>query len=251
MPDASDVTTRRGSTVKTENADVSRSSSIIDHLGAQDVAADPAWERAYERFESPDQEVRKFLARLRWAGAEEWPKDLRIAELFCGRGSGLVAWARLGFTDLAGVDSSKRLLDQYRGPAKLHRADCRSLPFADRSFDVVSVHGGLHHLVTLPADLEKSLQEIRRVVGPNGRLLVVEPWGTPFLQLAHLACRLPAARRAWAKLDALATMIQHEKATYFNWLRRPVEILESLDRYFDVERRQIAWGKLLYLGRAR
>ena len=64
------------------------------------------WEAAYLRFETPQEEVRKFISRLNRIGASQWPRDARIAELFCGRGNGLRALATLGFTNLEGVDLS-------------------------------------------------------------------------------------------------------------------------------------------------
>jgi hypothetical protein len=63
--------------------------------------SDP-WEAAYLAFETPEQEVAKFVSRLRKLGAHDWPKDSQIVELFCGRGSGLVALHRLGFTRIEG-----------------------------------------------------------------------------------------------------------------------------------------------------
>src|SRR5713101_5325649 len=109
------------------------------------LAPDP-WEAAYLRFEEPEQEIQKFLARLNRLGARQWPRDAEIVELFCGRGNGLVALERLGFTHIEGVDLSPLLVAQYRGPAKCIVGDCRQLPFADRSKDVLIVQGGLHHL---------------------------------------------------------------------------------------------------------
>ena len=54
------------------------------------AAAETAWERAYREFETPEEEVRKFVRRLRAAGASTWSRDARAVELFCGRGNGLV-----------------------------------------------------------------------------------------------------------------------------------------------------------------
>ena len=144
-----------------------------------------AWEAAYLRFESPEEEIRKFLKRLRWLGVDRLPPDTRIAELFCGRGNGLVALERLGFERLEGVDLSPALVAKYRGPATCYVADCRSLPFADQSKDLVVIHGGLHHLPCLPEDLEQVLGEVWRILAPRGALAVVEPWLTPFLAMVH------------------------------------------------------------------
>ena len=77
-----------------------------------------AWEQAYLRFQSPEQEVRKFVRRLRKLGATDWPRDAAVVELFCGRGNGLRALERLGFSNLTGVDLSPSLANRYEGPAR-------------------------------------------------------------------------------------------------------------------------------------
>lgn len=214
----------------------------------EDERTDP-WEAAYLRFETPAQEIRKFTTRLRTLGAATWPNDARIVELFCGRGNGLEALEQLGFTDLHGIDLSPRLLAKYDGPAATLCGDCRALPYTDCAMDIAIVQGGLHHLPVLPDDLALTLAEVRRVLKPGGRLVVVEPWLTPFLSIVHWACERRLVRRAWPKMDALATMIEHEQATYDNWLGRPDEILAILQRHFEVERVHTGWGKLMFVGR--
>lgn len=210
---------------------------------------DAAWEAAYGRFETPDEERRKFARRLRRFGVEAWPRTLEIVEIFCGRGSGLEAWRRLGFSRLEGVDISENLLAQHGGDARLYVGDCRRLGFADESRDVICVQGGLHHLPVLPEDLTATVAEAWRVLRPGGRLVVVEPWTTPFLTAIHAACRSRTLRRASRKLDALACMIDHERESYFNWLSRPAEIMAGLTARFRPEVSRTAWGKLSWLGR--
>ena len=118
------------------------------------VAEDTAWNDAYLRFETLDQEVRKFTKRLKTLGALSWARDSEVVELFCGRGSGIVALESLGFTNVEGVDLSQALLSQYRGAAKLYAGDCRDLKFPDASKDILIVQGGLHHLQRIPEDLD-------------------------------------------------------------------------------------------------
>ena len=130
-------------------------------------------------------------------------------------------------------------------------ADCRELPFADNSRDILTVQGGLHHLPALPADLDLVLAEVHRVLVPGGRFVIVEPWLTPFLRAVHGTCGLRFARRVWPKLDALAVMIEHERVTYEQWLAQPGMIRERIDRRFVTERRWEAWGKLSWVGRKR
>lgn len=207
------------------------------------------WEAAYLRFETPQQEIRKFVKRLMALGVRKWPLDTEVVELFCGRGNGLHALGQLGFSRIEGVDLSARLLAQYQGDARCTVADCRQLPFADASKDALIVQGGLHHLQVLPDDLDKALGEMHRVLRKDGQLLLVEPWLTPFLKAAHLACRSAVLRRLSDKVDALATMIQFERHTYEEWLSHPQMIRELVYARFSPVRESFSLGKWSFVGR--
>ena len=209
------------------------------------------WEAAYLRFETPKQEIQKFVSRLQKLGAAQWPRNAEIMELFCGRGNGLTALERLGFTRLEGVDLSPRLIAQYRGSAKCFVADCRQLPLTDRSKDVLIVQGGLHHLPTLPEDLEKTFSEMQRVLRKDGRVVFVEPWLTPFLKFVHAVSENPLARRLSNKMDALATMIQFERRTYEQWLTQPGLIRKIARAHFTPVHESFEWGKWNFVGQPR
>lgn len=214
------------------------------------VAPNP-WEAAYLRFETPEQEIRKFIARLKRLGAGEWPRDAEIVELFCGRGNGLIALERLGFRRLEGLDLSPRLIAEYKGPAKCAVADCRNTPFADHSKDIAIVQGGLHHLTALPEDLQQTFAETRRLLRNDGRAVFVEPWLTPFLRFVHAVARNSLARRLSSRLDALETMIHYERSTYEHWLTQP-ELIKKLARdYFVPLHESFAWGKWNFVGTPR
>jgi ubiquinone/menaquinone biosynthesis C-methylase UbiE len=122
------------------------------------------------------------------------------------------------------VDYSPALLARYTGSAKCTVADCRALPFPDASRDILVVQGGLHHLLELPSDLERSLDEVVRVLRPGGRFMVVEPWLTPFLRFVHAVAFFRPTRAAWGKLDALATMIEH-RAHHLRTMARTTEVV--------------------------
>ncbi len=222
---------------------------ITRHVEAGEICCDPQWEAAYKRFETPEEEIEKFTRRLRFFGLHRQPKDIRIAELFCGRGGGLIALERLGFTNIEGVDLSDTLLEEYGGAAKLHLADCRRLPFDDHSFDAAIVQGGLHHLPNLLEDLDAALLEVSRCLKPSGTFYVVEPWLTPFLRFVHLVVERPLVRRLYPKGDALAAMTEHEIETYEQWLEQPAEIMKVFGRHFHVQQKTTAWGKLRFVGK--
>lgn len=210
-------------------------------------AAIEAWEAAYLRFETPEQEIRKFTARLLSVGAAGWARDSRVLEIFCGRGNGMVALERLGFHAVHGVDLSPRLVRFYRGRGHCSAGDCRALPIRSASQDVVIVQGGLHHLPDVQTDVPIVLGEVQRVLKRGGLFVAVEPWLTPFLRLAHAACESPA-RRLWERLDALATMIDYERDTYERWLTNPGFIRSQLAAAFEAQVRQERWGKLVFVG---
>lgn len=210
--------------------------------------SDP-WEAAYVRFETPEQETRKFVRRLKKLGVDRLPRDARVVELFCGRGNGLCALERLGFTRLEGVDLSTRLIALYDGRAQCYVCDCRRLPFPDQSKDVLIVQGGLHHLPSLPDDLAQTFAEMHRLLRRDGRVVIVEPWLTPFLKLVHSVSEVSLARKCSAKLNALATMINYERITYEQWLSQPDLILKLVRAHFSPVRETFAWGKWMFVGR--
>lgn len=214
------------------------------------LTPDP-WEAAYLLFETPEEEIRKFIGRLNRLGAGQLPRDAEVVELFCGRGNGLVALQRLGFTRLDGVDLSPRLIAQYKGSANCIVADCRKLPFDDRSKDVLIVQGGLHHLPNLPADLDQTFSEMRRVLRKGGRVMFVEPWRTPFLDFIHFISEVPIVRRLSAKMDAFATMVENEIPTYKQWLSQPDVIKKVARAHFVPVHESFAWGKWSFVGTPR
>jgi ubiquinone/menaquinone biosynthesis C-methylase UbiE len=209
------------------------------------VCCDSEWEDAYRRFETPQAEVAKFIRRLQVLGIDRLDRDSRVVDLFCGRGNGLIALSALGFRNLEGVDLSPALADAYDGEATLYVGDCRALQFADGTIDLVTIHGGLHHLPVLMDDFESVLSEMVRILKPGGLLALVEPWSTPFLTFVHTCCRQRLLRQLWPRLDALATMIDCEKTTYFNWLSRPAAIRAAIEQRFVVEFERVGYGKLM------
>jgi ubiquinone/menaquinone biosynthesis C-methylase UbiE len=221
-----------------------------EQIGAaeQNRLHDP-WEEAYLRFETPEEEIRKFIRRLKFMGAMRWLRNAKILELFCGRGNGLRALHQLGFSEVEGMDLSASLAAEYDGPGKIVVGDCRRLPFENASKDTVIVQGGLHHLPVLPDDLDRVLAEAARVLKEDGLLLLVEPWATPFLYVTHALCRSRIIKALSPKIDALASMIHYELSTYEQWLSQPGLILDSLSRKFQCERCHFRWGKLYFAGR--
>src|SRR5215470_6701148 len=99
------------------NSTESRMKGMPSHVESEPVSEElRLWEAAYSRFETPEQEIRKFRRRLIKLGAADWPREAEILDLFCGRGGGLETLTGLGFRRVEGADLSPRLLAQYKGP---------------------------------------------------------------------------------------------------------------------------------------
>ncbi|BBB32761.1 ubiquinone/menaquinone biosynthesis methyltransferase [Thermotomaculum hydrothermale] len=108
----------------------------------------------------------------------------RILDVACGTLDLAVDFAKkFPDADIIGVDFAEKMLE--RGLKKIKgkkiypfHADGSKLPFKDNTFDVVSIAFGIRNF----EDMEKGLQEFRRVLKPGGVLLVLEftPNKNPF-----------------------------------------------------------------------
>jgi demethylmenaquinone methyltransferase / 2-methoxy-6-polyprenyl-1,4-benzoquinol methylase len=115
----------------------------------------------------------------------------RALDLCCGTGDLALGLARRGVV-VTGLDFSERMLEcavrkasairgqglepaqQISRPPHFICGDAQRIPFADNSFDIVTVGYGLRNL----ANWETGLREMQRVAKPGGRLVVLD-FGKP------------------------------------------------------------------------
>jgi demethylmenaquinone methyltransferase / 2-methoxy-6-polyprenyl-1,4-benzoquinol methylase len=115
----------------------------------------------------------------------------RALDLCCGTADLALGLARRGVV-VTGLDFSERMLDKAvqrasgirgQGPERVQTAspaarfvcgDAQRIPFADNTFDIVTVGYGLRNL----ASWEAGLREMQRVAKPGGRLVVLD-FGKP------------------------------------------------------------------------
>ncbi len=115
---------------------------------------------------------------LEGARADEPP---RVLDLCCGSGDlcflaeervpGPVIGADFTLPMLA---VARRRRTEGRRRSQFVQADALGLPFADGTFDVVTISYGLRNI----ADLDAALREMRRVLAPGGRAVVLD-FGKP------------------------------------------------------------------------
>jgi demethylmenaquinone methyltransferase/2-methoxy-6-polyprenyl-1,4-benzoquinol methylase len=112
----------------------------------------------------------------------------RVLDLAAGTGVSTAAFAGTGAWCVA-ADFSRGMLWRGRGrKLPMVAADAMSLPFADDSFDVVTVSFGIRNFHDLPA----AFREMHRVVRPGGRMVICEfsrPTFAPFRALWYFGIR--------------------------------------------------------------
>jgi len=123
----------------------------------------------------------------------------RVLDLAAGTGTSSQPFADRGAM-VVPCDFSLGMLrvgKQARPALPFTAGDGTRLPFADDTFDAVTISFGLRNIV----DPEQGLREMRRVTRPGGRLVVCEfshPTWTPFrtVYMEYLMKALPAISRA-------------------------------------------------------
>jgi demethylmenaquinone methyltransferase/2-methoxy-6-polyprenyl-1,4-benzoquinol methylase len=115
-------------------------------------------------------------------------RNARVLDLCCGTGDLALALARVGPASIVGADFSHAMLVRARTksaksqrvpshsgltappPMKFFEADALRLPFADRSFDLITTAFGFRNL----ANYEAGLCEMQRILKPGGTVAILE-----------------------------------------------------------------------------
>jgi len=108
----------------------------------------------------------------------------RVLDLAAGTGTSSEEYADAGI-DVVPCDFSTGMMEvgkRRRPDLPFIAGDAMALPFADETFDAVTISFGLRNV----ADTERALREMLRVTRPGGRLVICEfsrPTWTPFRSL--------------------------------------------------------------------
>jgi demethylmenaquinone methyltransferase/2-methoxy-6-polyprenyl-1,4-benzoquinol methylase len=139
-----------------------------------------------------------------------------VLDIAAGTGTSSAAFTAAG-ADVIAADFSLGMLEvgKARNPAiPFVAADALALPFADSSFDRVTISFGLRNV----ADRMIALEEFRRVIKPGGRLVICEfshPTLAPFRRVytEYLMAALPVlANRVSSNPDAYRYLAESIRA---------------------------------------
>ena len=120
--------------------------------------------------------------------------NAEILDYGCGVGSFVEEVSKFGPKKIVGIDISEVSINKAVEKTKELKTNvdfivdnCEKTKFANNSFDIVYGSGILHHL-----QINKCLDEIHRVLKPNGSLVFIEPLGTNpiinfYLSLIHIS----------------------------------------------------------------
>jgi 2-polyprenyl-3-methyl-5-hydroxy-6-metoxy-1,4-benzoquinol methylase len=132
-----------------------------------------------------------------------------VLDVACGTGTlAILAKQRVGESGrVRAIDASVEMISRARKKARRANVDvafenafAEALPFADKTFDVVTSTFLLRHLP--PEARDRTVREMCRVVKPDGRLLLVDTRPTP----AQLRAAAGNARQPVDVFDSIPTI---------------------------------------------
>ncbi len=154
-----------------------------------------------------------------------------VLDCACGTGDLTEAFANAGAASVTGLDYTAAMLDLARAKSVDGRrmavaptyvqGDAQRLPFADGSFDVVSIAFGIRNV----DDTLCALHEFHRVLAPGGRVIVLE-FGEPRFGPLRWANRMYTHHI----MPCTASWIARDRSGAYQYLPRSVETYLSPDR---------------------
>jgi len=121
--------------------------------------------------------IEPLLSATRQKALELWPPrpGMVVLDMACGTGTLLARYAEAG-CEVHGIDASPAMISAARrklgGSATLHLGDIADAPYDRGSFDLVTFSMALHEMPD--GSRLAALEEARRVLSDDGRVLVVD-----------------------------------------------------------------------------
>lgn len=162
-------------------------------------------------------------------------KGDKVLDLGCGPASLWGDFSKISGIELTGVDISPKMIGEAKklfpkGHFKV--GDSENIPYKDQTFDCIICSSVLHHL----PKTDKSFQEIKRVLKPEGVLLGREPQIDQFMLNSNI----------WIlRIIAVFRLISVKKTKYSSHEEPPIhqyhhaykidEFAKKMNKYFSIE----------------
>jgi 2-polyprenyl-3-methyl-5-hydroxy-6-metoxy-1,4-benzoquinol methylase len=214
---------------------------------------------------------RKFRDGLEVLGLEI--SGMSILEVCCGSGMMSERFALAGGV-VTGIDFSPAAITRARERARRYNfaarflvADAERLAFPDRSFDIVAVHDGLHHL----EHPETAIREMARVARRG--ILILDPARAALTKLAiwlgvaveveeagnHVKRVVPQEVAATLRTEGYADVswrrtlmyYPHQPFGWFRWIDNPLPFAIFRSIFWSTDFLLGRWGNKLALGARR
>ncbi len=196
------------------------------------------WDQLFlEYFCNKKYKLRRDLTVLKKLGILNQRKELRILELFCGKGECQELLIDNGYINAFGSDLSETLVRQARKDCRIKVCICDStnIPYKSNVFDLIFINEGLHHLKDYNA-IGLCFNEIKRVLKEAGLFVFYEPENTIFRKLASVIIFSPLSNIS-QHVRLLREILIKEMKEYSYWLRNSPQILRLLENIgFSIER---------------
>ena len=181
------------------------------------------------------------------------PRPKRVLLYGCGEALEAPALIEAGATHVTGIDISDGEIERaweharkggYADKVDFLAGDAHITGFANDSFDLIVGSAILHHL-----DVRRSLEELKRILAPGGRAVLLEPLAhNPLLRLGRLLT--PSARTAdehpltvddWRICEEIFPNSSHREVELVSILLMPLNLVLPV----TLQKRLARWVKAL------
>jgi 2-polyprenyl-3-methyl-5-hydroxy-6-metoxy-1,4-benzoquinol methylase len=152
-------------------------------------------------------------------------ENASILDFGCGFGYFLNYFYNKGYKNLHGIDPDKKLLNQVPKQIKTSVQFGQKTKLENNSFDVVFIYCVFHH-VGKDKDYFEVIDEVMRVLKPNGHLFICEPGRRKtFIVMEFIIKILELFSQLFKSYDAL---IKEEKILVHYFLKNHYKIRDKL-----------------------
>lgn len=210
----------------------------MDRAAERDIGRFDRWAPKYDQDRLQQRLFRPVHAQTLALVAGQGVQPRQVLDVGCGTGALLKLMSRqFPSAALAGADPAAGMIEAGRRagvPAALVQADAAALPFADRTFDLVTSTVSFHHW----GDQRAGLAEVGRVLAPGGTFALVDLHAVGYLRALYTLAR---RRDRMHSRDEIAAMLAAARLGVWGWA--PVLDLDLL-LPFRARNGRVPTGKL-------